>query len=608
MSRFQRYIFTLVLAFGLIGLLRLPVSSAAADIELTVSLDRDTIGLDEEAALQIEISGSSQNLPEPQIPSLPTFEMYSQGRSMNFVSENGKMSTSVTYRFVLRPKKAGTFPIDNIAAVQDNKRYKGNRVELTVLNKGTAAPKAVEDQAAGDDGTGRDYFFTAEVDKTNPYVNEQVTLSLKFYIAVQFFQTPDLTEPTTTGFWTEVLGNSGAYNQRINGRQYRVIERKYALFPTQTGDLTIGRARIQTVVASKNRRSRDSFDAFGGFFGRGENVNASTQPIVVHVKPLPDKGRPDDFSGTIGRFVLTATADKTEVEVNQPVTVTFQIAGAGNIKAAAEPAIPDLPDFRVYRASSDEQLVRSDDVLGGTRTFEEVFIPNRPGLLEIPAIELTYFNPETETYARTATKPITINVTKPEGWVAGSPSVPYSGSGLTISSEARDIRYISENPGDLKASGQLVLFRPLYVCVNSFPVLVLAGLVALRWRRDRMAANVGYARSRGASREARKRLAKAKSLAQMETVEAFYAEISQALTSYIADKLNLSPHGLTTDRIRQMLTERGADVALIGDLNGMLQQCDFARFAPASLKAEDIAPALDRAATIITRMEGVRFA
>ncbi|MBD3332661.1 hypothetical protein GF356_07410 [candidate division GN15 bacterium] len=582
------------------------VLGAQADIRVDVSLDRDTIGLAERAHLQVKVVGSIQNLPDPKLPTLPMFKLYHQGRSMSFQSVNGNMTTSVTHRFAMVPSKAGTFPIDNISVVYNNKRYKGNGVTLTVIDKTTAAPEEVEEQARDDAGQTKDYFMEAVVDNRTPYVNEQVTLTLKFYIAVQHFGSPELTEPVTTGFWTELLGNESPYYQRINGRRYKVVERKYALYPTQTGELTIGRARIRATVASRNKRSRDPFDAFGSFFGRGETVSVTSTPVKVDVRPLPDAGRPADFSGTIGRYAISAEADKTEVPVNQPVTVKLTLQGIGNIKAIAEPKIPELPDFRIYQASVDESVNRVKDRLGGAKIFEEVFIPKRPGLLEIPAIEYTYFDPEQSRYRRISTEPIAVNVTRPEGY-AESPEVPYGATGQTLGSEARDIRYIAQDIGDLEPSGQLVLFTPLYLMVNGLPVLVLAGLVVVRRRREKLASDIGLARSRGANKLARKHLAQAKALASADKAGEFYAEIYRAVTSYIADKLNISPHGLTTDRIKELLSERGADSDTITMTTDLLGKCDFARFAPASITADDITRSLKAAEELIARMEGLRF-
>ncbi len=579
----------------------------ADEVSIAVSLNRDTIGLDEQALLTVQIAGPTQNLPKPDLPPMVRFEVYSQGQSSNISIVNGQVSSTVTYRYLLVPTKAGTYPISNISVVYNNRRYKGETVELTVLDKGTATTPELEDQATGTSGAGRDYFLEAVVDNENPYVNEQVTLTLKFYIAVQHYGSPELIEPSTTGFWNELLGNKAPYRQKINGRIYKAIERKYALFPTQTGELTIGQAAIRVTVADRNRRTRDPFGAFSDFFSSGKEVTVRSKPVTINVKPLPTAGRPKDFTGAIGRYSITARADKQRVDVNQPVTVTIRISGTGNIKAAAEPPIPELDDFRIYESSSSENVTRSNDQLSGTKTYEEVFIPRRPGQLTIPAIEYSYFDPKQGRYLTTSTHPIPITALKPEGYT-GTTDLPYAGSEMVVGSSARDIRFIKNNVGDTVPQGGVILFSPVYLIVNGLPLVVLLGMIVVRVRRERLQANVGYARSIQAGKKARKRLATARSLATIEQGSDFYAELHLTLTSYIADKLNVSPYGLTTDSIKELLESRGAGEDLVANINEILQECDFARFAPASITQDDIDAALKKVEDIMIRLEAVRFA
>lgn len=573
-----------------------------SEVTITAALSRDSIGMDETAILEVVVAGNDQNLPAPQLPGLAAFDVYSQGRSSNISIVNGQMSSTVNYRYILMPKKPGTYPIQDIAAVYKNHRFVANALTLTVLDKGMAAPPELEQDAQTDGGEARDYFMLAEVDNEKPYVNEQVTLTLKFYTAVQYYSTPDLTPPTTTGFWTEVLGSKPPYHVRLNNRNYRVLEIKYALFPTQTGKLTIGRGMIRTTVAAK-RRGNSVFD---DFFGRGEEVTVRSKPIAIDVRPLPTAGRPADFTGTIGQFTISATTDKREVEVNQPVSVTVTITGWGNVKSVAEPPIGDLQDFRVYRASSNEELSKQNDQVGGKKVFEEVFIPNRPGDLEIPSLTFSYFNPKSGGYETKRTKPITLRVKPGEGYAAGT-EVPFATPGVSIGSQANDIRYIKPALGDLHRRGDIILTSPLYLLVNGLPVLALIGLVAVRTQRERLAANQGYARARGASRMARKRLATARSKATVTLAESFYAELSLAVIAYIADKFDISPHGLTRDRIAELLKSSRADDALTAETLAFLQRCDFARFAAASVVQTDIDRDLAAAEQVMVRMEGVNF-
>jgi len=583
------------------------ISTGAADqVEIEAVLDRDTIGLDEQAILQVIIRSTDQNIAAPNLPTLPMFDVYSQGRSSNISITNGAVSASLTYRYILMPKKAGTYPIEQIAVVHENKRFVADALEITVLDKGVATSPELEDQAGDGQGGSKDYFLEADVDDSKPYVGEQITFTLKFFIAVQSFGSPELTEPTLTGFWSEVLGNKPVYFQSINNRRYKVVERKYALFPTQTGELTIGRALIRTTIAARNQGYKDPFDIFGNVFGRGTDVTVRSQPVTVKVRPLPEQGKPKDFTGTVGKFSITATIDKKEVEVNQPVTVVFKITGVGNVKSVAEPIMPNLPDFRIYRASSSENMTKLNDLLGGTKIFEEVFIPGQPGEQEIPAVSYNYFDPQAVKYRTISTQSFKIKVRKPEGFVA-SPEVPFTPGELSIGSESRDIRYIKTDIGDTQPKGEILLMTPAYIIVNSLPLAVLAGLVIVRKRQARYQADVGYARSRTASKAARKRLSKARSLAKAATLSEFYAELSLVLTAYIADKLNISPYGLTTDRIKLLLTEREAGDQLANDVISVIMQCDFARFAPSSLAKSDMDDALKKVEQIMAGIEGVKF-
>jgi hypothetical protein len=581
-------------------------AQTSPQLEVVVSLSQETISLDEQAVLEVEVKGAAQDMPTPSLPTLPMFEIYSQGRSTSISYVNGVVEASVTNRYLLVPTKPGTYPIENISVVYQNRRYVGNAVTLTVVSSGTPVSPQLEQRALDTAGNSKDYFLEASIDNRNPYVSQQVTLTLKLFIAVQYYGSPELVEPTTTGFWTELLGTRGPYQQRVNNRTYRVIERKYALFPTATGEQTIGRATITVTVQSRQQsRRRDPFDIFG-MLGAGEEVQIRSQPLTLSVKPLPSEGRPSDFSGTVGRFTLKATPTKREVEVNQPVSVNFLINGLGNIKSVAEPVIPDLPDFRVYKASSNESVTKVDDRLGGTKTIEEVFIPNRPGQLVIPAVSFSYFDPEASQYRMARTAPISLNVIRSEGYAA-APEMPYSAPDLRIGADARDIRYIKGDPGDLGPREGLLLTSPLYLTVNAAPVLALMVTVLMRRRREKLSGNIGYARSRRASREARRRLARARQLARVNDAEQFFGESSQALLSFIGDKLNVSPHGLTSDRIRELLDNHSADRQLVQDILTFLDHCSFARYAPASVSQADIDQSLAEAEKLMMRLEEVRF-
>jgi len=176
-----------------------------------------------------------------------------------------------------------------------------------------------------------------------------------------------------------------------------------------------------------------------------------------------------------------------------------------------------------------------------------------------------------------------------------------------LGSQSGDIRYIKKDLGTVRPVGQILLLNPLYVVVNAIPVLVLAGMIVVRARRERQASNIGLTRSNSASRIARKRLSKAKSLARTNTAKEFYGEISLAVTAFIADKLNISPYGLTSDKIADLFGERSDDSQLSSDCIQLLRECDYSRFSSISPTIESIHQSLSQAEEVLTRLQGVRF-
>jgi hypothetical protein len=568
-----------------------------------MSLNRETIGLGEQALLTITVLGGKQDIPTPDLPDLSAFNVYSQGTSTNITIVNGKMETSYSYQYLLQPKKAGKFTIGAAHLDYNRARYTSNTLTLTVIDEGGKTPGSLKEEAAASGGENKDIFLTAEVDKKNAFVNEQITLKIKFYHAVQLRSQPEYTAPQTTDFWTDMLEPQRNYYTTINGRRYRVIEITSALFPTRSGELTIGPAMVTAAVPTPSKaRKNDPFGMFDDFFQRAESQTVRSRPITIKVSPLPVENRPADFSGTVGNYSIQVLPDKTVVDVNQPVTVTYKISGTGNIKTVAEPKIGDLMDFRVYRASSDEKISKINGIVGGTKIFEEVYIPKRAGRLTIPAVKLDYFDPGSKKYKTVTADPITLEVHPSVGGEYAD--VPLNQvAGMVVDPKAKDIRYIKMEPGELGRRRGLVILTPLYLVLNGAPVILLGIIWINRKRQERLASDVGYARSRQAKKLARKRLATARKLAAETTGDKFFSEIRGALFSYVADRLNISPHGITGDNLLDILRNAGFNEELLGKTATLLKTADFAQYASSAISREEMTKALNDAEELLIKLE-----
>ena len=581
-------------------------ASAQNDIKIEMHIAPDTISIEEQAFLAITVTGSG-SLPDPELPNLSMFEVNSQGTSTNISIVNGSMESTHAYNYMLFPKRQGTYVIKPASIVYKRKRYESQEVVLTVLDSGVGTPGTMEKAAESSTGETRDVFLLAELNKKKAYVNEQVTLTIKFCHAVNLLSQPDYTPPQTTDFWSDTMEPQRTYYQNINGRRYNVIEINTALFPTRSGELSIGQAMVSVNVKARSQRRRDPFSMFDGFFDRGQTKTVRTKPLKIEVLPLPTENKPANFSGTVGEFFITSSADKLKTEVNQPVTVTYKIRGTGNIKTVAEPEIEDLVDFRIYRSASSEKVSKIEGVVGGTKIFEETYIPKRAGQLTIPAVSLNYFIPRTKKYKTVSTKPINIDVEQAALSDYADIPVPQV-AGRVIDSKAKDIRYIKSESGNLALQQPLILATPLYLILNGVPVLLLMLVWIGQKRREKLSTDIGYARSRLARKLARKRLAAARKLASSKQTAEFYAEIRFALFAYIADKLNVSPHGLTGDKLLEIMEDSNIDEEIIGKTKSLLRQADFAQYSSSDKAIEDIKQSLKSAEEILIKLEGSKIA
>ena len=601
---------TVVLAVGLLLCLSLVPVGWAQDINFEASVDRTEVSLDEQITLTVSVSGNVKSIPEPVLPALNDFSVYSAGRSHNFSYTNGQLSSSVTFNYVLAPRKTGKFTIGPAKITLDGKTFETTPIEITVTAGGEteATPPSTGEQKKPQKPPqlgGKDLFIRTFVDQKQVYVNDQITLTFQFYQGVRLFNNPEYTPPSLTGFWSEDLPPKKQFYKAVDGRQYYVQELKTALFPTSTGKLTIGPAELKCTVEDLDRfLNRDPFAMFDrdllSLFRQGKPQILKSESIEVEVLPLPEIGKPADFSGTVGDFTLKVSLDKTEVEVGQPITLKAKVSGVGNIKSVSEPVIAELPDFRTYSSGSSENVSKDNYTVQGVKTYEEVLIPKKPGKYTLPPVKFSFFDPEAKSYRQLESQPFLLTVTpSAEAYPAEIAQL----SRQEIGTAAKDIRYIKVYSGDFEDQGKHLYTKPAFLILQLIPLLAFA----LSWRyqsvRSKLDSDVGYARERRARRFAQKRLKLARKLISAQSSKEFYCEISRAMLQYVGDKLNLSAHGLTKDLMVSNLMERGFAKEKVDNLVDFLDSCDFARFAPGSSTEEEMRRFLDRAEKAIVELE-----
>jgi hypothetical protein len=575
------------------------VSSAAQadDVTVTATISPSVVSLGNEALLVVNISGKFRRSADPVLPPLEDFDVYDSGTSQNFSLINGRMQSSISFQYTLVPKKQGLFKIDPIRFTVGGKEYQTKALALEVVEATNsvsprgAGPARPGDQtpAAEEARRDRSIFIQAEVDRDTVYVNQQITWTLGYYSdgRITLLRSPNYTPPEAEGFWVEDLPPQNKYYSTLSGRQYLVNEIKRGYFPTAPGVFEIGAAKVDVVIDDfSSGRADDFFNRSFSARGFGKAQTLSTQPKQIVVLPLPQRGRPDGFAGVVARdLTLSMSADKQVVQAGEPVNVTVELNGRGNIKTAALPPLGDLKAFKVYESGSQSDVFKKGYVVSGRKKYDFVVVPKNQGKHTIPAVELPYFDPVKKRYSVARSHPVKLDV-KPGTREEGR-KVIYAGTGDQFEVISEDIRFIKPVPSVLALPSDLVPNARLLLALHVIPLLAVGLSLAAEKRRRRFRNNVSLARSSRALRDAEKRLNRARKLFEGGSVQDGFAAVSQAVFGYFADKLNTAPAGLTSDVVDDYLASHNAGEQTAEAVRRVIRTCDAARFASGSVSGAE---------------------
>lgn len=583
---FQRPFRLLIGAFAVLATILAGTSTALSEVRISAKVEPKKLSMYENATLEVLIESDDQNLPQPQLPPLTDFQVFSSGRSQSVKMVNGRVNASVTYRYVLAPRQTGRFVIGPATITVGGKVY-STATEAIIVSDGPA-PQAPPTSQQGQDPKAprgerdRRVFITGSVDKDTVYVNQPVTYTFRFYSGERLLSNPEYQRPAFTGFWVEDLPPQRKYTTTVNGATYEVTEIRTALFPAESGTKLIPAAEVNATVRSARRRPNTRANPFNlfddSFFDRGETLRLTTDPLRLVVLPTPPTEITPPPSGLVGEFEIRAKSDMTQVNVGDPVTVSVTITGEGNVKAVPRPHRDTLPNFRMFTGGTSENITTANYRIRGSKTFDEVFVPQRAGTYSLPSFSLTYFNPKTRSYEVARTEPIEITVT---GGAADFTIPTLRLEPDQLSDLAADVRFLKTDGSGLRGVSGPGLFGLPFWAGHLIPLLGLIGFFT--WRR-------GVLREVADPVGRRRRLARSAALMRLRgrdpkapTQPLTSSDLSEALMQFYSDRYDVSAHGQTRSEIRATLVKEGLSDETIRRYIDLLDLCDRGRYAPGGM-------------------------
>lgn len=522
---------------------------------------------------------------------------------------NGKVSREAkyTYTYYLQAVKEGKYVIAPASVTVKNKSYSSDSIRIEVVGSGSSRQGAAVpggDIAEADiEDTGEDVFVNLTVDKRNLFVGEPLTVTVKLYTRIDISGINEIKYPGFEGFLRTDLETpplTSLKRESINGTIYGTgIVQQFLLYPQYPGDVTIDPVQLSVLIRQKSGQS-DPF--FGDFFATYTTVPKAvlSKPVRIKVNSLPGT-RPPDYSGIVGKITLNASLDRDSVNMNDAISLRIVLSGNGNLKIADPPALKLPADLEVYDPKITDNLRNTVSGTTGQKTFEYLLIPRHHGDFTIPVVTYSYFNTDTRRY-ETITTPELKFYARKTGETASGITVYGGVAKEDVKYLGKDIRFISSKPGLLRKTDRISASRKWFWPVYAFSLLFFFIILFIRREHIRRNSDLAAVRNRKAGKVAGQRLRVASQCLKEKKSDRFYEEILRAIWGYLSDKLSIPVSELNRTRAVEVLKTKGIPEKDVESLAAVIDQCEFARYAPSSSREED-EKIYDEAARFIRLLE-----
>ena len=578
-----------ILPLGLLfGLVCPALSAAEVSVHATVHPQRATLG--EALTLSIQVRGT-QDAPAPPLD-IDGFESRYLGPSTQVSISNGQVAASVQHRYSLLSRKPGRFTLGPFSVEYQGRQYHTDPLDVTIA-AAQPSPQAAPPSPSGRQpspaqqgpqaaGGQNELRLQLSVPRPEVYLHERVPVTVKLHIGAARVSDVQYPQFSKDGFSVEPFSEPTQQRQTLGDRTFTVLHFDTEAVPLRSGSLALGPASLQLNVLTRRRGGSpfsapffDRFfqnDFFSTFSSERRQLTLRSDPLTLSVQPLPEVGRPANFSGAVGAFDLDVSAAPHALSVGDPITVHMRINGSGYLAAAAAPMFVQTDGFRAYEPLAGKTQ-------GSTKSFEQVLIPQQHTLTAIPAVQFSYFDPQAGRYRTLESQPIALVVRPPKTTpqktvVAGQPDTPTRGQDEP-EALGQDLVYIKDAPGALVPRARPWYRSPGFLLWQPLPALLFLSAWWYDQRRRRLHSDRRYARFTAAGKQARQSLAQAERLLTQEEYPALYTTLAHTLQDYISAKFDQPPSGIDT----QALRERGVSQTYLEQIDLVWETCEQLRFA-----------------------------
>jgi hypothetical protein len=565
-----------------------------AQVQFEAKVSKTTLGINERLRIDFVMNMDGDNFNQPSFEGFRVIAGPSQQVSQSWV--NGKSSFEKIYSYYLLPQQKGNLVIRQATIEYNGQIYKTSPIKINVTSA-VEQPKDPNDtQISANDNV----YLVADISKTNPYINEPITIVYKLYLSSNILGISnwrELDKPKYNDFWSQNIDIKQlvAEEGMFRGERYNyIVLRKTVLYPQKSGKLVVEPLSLDIdVQLPSNRR-----DMFGRTLVINGNKRASSGAKTINVRPLPEAGKPIGFSGAVGKFDFRVTPSKTNLKNGESLDLLVSVSGSGNMKlfTLPKPVVPN--SLEMYDPVHDEKVNTTLAGMSGKISDSYTIIPQFKGNYPIKPMQFSYFDVGSGTYKTISSPEIMVNVL--DGPSANDQvATTTSGNSKNVISGSEQFKYIKLKSNLVSMKADDFLGSNLFYSLLILPFLILPLIVLLKKKKEAIDGDVFGNRIKMNNRLAKKYLSEAKK--QINNKEPFYVALEKAMHNFLKAKLHIETSEMSKSNIQELLISRNASPETVTDFINLTENCELARYALTS--SSTIQQDFDKAVLIISDLE-----
>lgn len=566
-----------------------------AQVKFEANVSKNTLGLNERVRIEFSMNEDGDNFVPPNFEASGFRVVGGPSQSISQSWINGRSSFQKSYTYILLPLKKGNLVIKQAVIEINGQFYKTLPIKINVTNAVQQPNDPNEPPTVRADDN---LYLVADISKTNPYVNEPITVVYKLYFSYNIGITNwrELNKPKYKDFWSQNIDIKQlvAEEGMFKGERYRyVVLRKTVLYPQKAGKLEIEPLSLD--IDCQVPRGRPNF--FGQVQLVDDSKRVSAGSKVISVKPLPEAGKPENFSGAVGKFNFKVTPSRTGLKFGESLDLDVSVTGTGNLKLFSLPK-PEVPStLEMYDPEHTENVSTPLTGMTGNISDKYTIIPQSKGNFPIKPMRFTYFDLSSGSYKTITSPQIMLNVLDGPGLSNSSPVA--SGTNKVSATANKAFAFIKQKTTLKPIESNDFLGSGLFYSLLILPFLGIPALILFRKRKEAEDADIVGNKKKKSNALAKKYLSEAQK--QINHKEPFYIALEKALHNFLKAKLSIETSDMSKDKISEILLSRNANSETISDFITLTENCELARYAPST--SVTIQQDYDKAVEIISSLE-----